>query len=150
MDLAPHYTMLASQLGMTLMFLGQPETAIPHLEKSVRVPAHDPQKPLLLSNLGMCRLMLGDVDTAIDQLRESAARNPHNYSAPLLLAAVLGLKNAAAGAGASIRQAAGLCPTMGTLSGVHNWVQRQSSSDFMPIYQDTIERGLRWAGMPEE
>jgi adenylate cyclase len=150
MTLAPHSAMSASQLGMTLMFLGQPETAIGFLEKSVRVAAHDPQKPLLLTNLAMCHLMLGDVDTAVDQLGESATGNPQLYSTPLLLAAGLGLKSAPAEAGANIRQAAGLCPTMGTLSGARNWVQRQGSSDFMPIYQHTIERGLRQAGMPEE
>jgi Tfp pilus assembly protein PilF len=149
-DLAPHSTTAASQLGVTLTLLGQPEAASRYLEKSVRMGAHDPQRALLLAHLGMCRLLLGDVDTAIDQLRESTAINPHFSGAPLLLAAGLGLKSAPVEASINIRRVATLSPTTGTLSGVRNWVKRQGSADFIPVFQHTIERGLRWAGMPDE
>jgi adenylate cyclase len=150
MDLAPHYATAASQLGMTLTFLGRPEAALPHLERSVRVGAHDPQASLLLSNLGMCRLLLGDVDTAIDELRKAEASNPHHFGAPLLLAAALGFKSASTEATANLRRAAGLCPALGTLSGLRNWVGRQAGPEFMPIYEHMVERGLQGAGMPEE
>jgi adenylate cyclase len=150
MDLAPRYAMAASQLGITLNFLGRPEAALPHLERSVRVGRHDPQAPLLLNNFGLCRLLLGDVDAAIDNLREAEAGNPHHFSAPLLLAAALGLKSASTEANANLRRAAVLCPALGTLSGLHNWVARQAAPDFMPIYEHMVERGLQGAGMPEE
>ena len=150
MDLAPHYAAAASQLGMTLTFLGQPEVALPHLERSVRVGPHNPQAALLLNNLGMCRLLLGDVDTAIDKLRKAEAGNPHHFGAPLLLAAALGLKSTSTEASATLRRAAGLCPALGTLSKLRNWVGRQAGPDFMPIYEHMVERGLQRAGMTEE
>jgi adenylate cyclase len=149
MDLAPRYAMAASQLGITLTFLGRPEAALPHLERSVRVGPHDPQAPLLLSNLGLCRLLLGDVDSAIDTLREAEAGNPYHFGAPLLLAAALGLKSTSTEASANLRRAARLCPALGTLSGLRNWVGRQAGPDFMLIYEHMIESGLRTAGMPE-
>jgi adenylate cyclase len=149
MDLAPRYAMAASQLGITLTFLGRPEAALPHLERSVRDGPHDPQAPLLLSNLGLCRLLLGDVDSAIDTLREAEAGNPYHFGAPLLLAAALGLKSTSTEASANLRQAARLCPALGTLSGLRNWVGRQAGPDFMLIYEHMIESGLRTAGMPE-
>jgi DNA-binding winged helix-turn-helix (wHTH) protein/tetratricopeptide (TPR) repeat protein len=148
-DLAPRYAMAASQLGMTLIFFGQPEKALPHLERSVRVNPHDPQLPLLLSNIGMCRLLLGDVAAAIDKLRESEVGNPHQFGVPLLLAAALGLNSASAEAGRSLRRAVGLCPALGTLSGLRNWVGKQAGPDFMPLYTHMVERGLQRAGIPQ-
>jgi adenylate cyclase len=150
MELAPHNAMAAGQLGMTLVYLGRPEAALPHFERSVRMAPHHPQMPLLLSNLGTGRLVLGDVDTAIDWLRKAAAGNPQHSAPPLLLAAALGLKSASAEASATLRRAVGLCPAFGTLSGLRNWVRRQAEPDFMPIYEHMVERGLQRAGMSEE
>ncbi len=64
LDEAPHYAMAASQLGMTLLFHGQPGAALPYFERSVRMAPRDPMAPLLLSNLGTCLLLLGDTDAA--------------------------------------------------------------------------------------
>jgi hypothetical protein len=98
----------------------------------------------------MCRLLLGDAEGAIDNLREAEAGNPYNFGAPLLLTAALGLKSASAEASAKLRRAAGLCPSFGTLLGLRNWVEKQASPDFMPVYEYMVERGLKGAGMPEE
>jgi len=53
------------QLGITLMFLGQPEAAIPQLEKSTRLSPHDPFIALNYHALGTCHLFLGQVDEAM-------------------------------------------------------------------------------------
>jgi TolB-like protein/Tfp pilus assembly protein PilF len=148
-DLAPHSPMAASQIGFTLALLGQPEAALPHMERSVRLAPHDPQTPMLLSNLGMCQLLLGDIDSATDRLREATVANPHFFGAPQLLAAALGFRSASAEAGAYLRRAAELCPTLGTLASLRTWVTMQTGPDFMPLYGDMIERGLRQAGMAE-
>jgi hypothetical protein len=65
MDLASRYAMAASQLGITLTFLGRPAAALPHLERSVRVGLRDPQAPLLLSNLGLCRFACSATSTSL-------------------------------------------------------------------------------------
>ena len=150
-DLAPHSPLGASQLGFTLALLGQPEAALPHMERSVRLALHDPQRPLLLNNLGMCQLLLGNTDAAEDRLREATVGNPHFFGAPQLLAAALGFRSASAEADAYLRRAAELCPALGTLASLRKWVAMQAgSSDFMPLYEHMIERGLRQAGLPEE
>jgi adenylate cyclase len=148
-DLAPHFAMAASQLGMTLLYCGQPDAALRHFERGVQVGQQDSQMPLLLNNLGTGRLLVGDANSAIDQLHQAAAGFPEHPSPPLALAAAYGLKHKPAAAGAALRRAVDLCPTFGTLSGLRNWVSRQGGPDFMPVYQHTMERGLQQAGMPE-
>jgi DNA-binding winged helix-turn-helix (wHTH) protein/TolB-like protein len=148
-DAAPHIGMAASQLGMTLLYCGQPEVALPHFEAGVRAAGHDLQRPLLLSNLGTGRILLGDIDRAVEVLREATAADPQHSVPPLMLAAALALKSDPAEASATLRRAVELCPSWGTLSGLRNWVSRQARPDLMPIYEYTLERGLRRAGMPE-
>ena len=150
MELVPHYAMAASQLGMTLLYGGQPDEALRWFERGVRVAPQDPQMPLLLNNLGTGSVLAGDVDRGIDQLLAAAAGLPEHSAPPLLLAAAFGLKSESAAAGAALRRAVDLCPALGTLSGLRNWVSRQGGPDFMPLYQHTMERGLQRAGMPED
>ena len=95
-------------------------------------------------------MLLGDLDIAIDTLRGAEAGNPYHFAAPLMLAAALGLKSASAEANHYLLRATGLCPALGTSSGLRNWVGRQAGPGFMPIYKDMVERGLQSAGMPEE
>lgn len=148
-DPAPHSPMAASQKGFTLAFLGQPESALPHVERSVRMGSRDPRRPLLLHNLAMCRLLLGDIDTVTERLRESIVGNPDLSATHRLLAAALGFRSASADAGAHLRRAEELCPAIGTLASLRTWVAMQAGADFMPLYGHMIERGLRQAGMPE-
>lgn len=150
MELAPHYAMAASQLGMTLLYSGQPDEALRWFERGVRVAPQDPQMPLLLNNLGTGRVLAGDVDRGIDQLLAAAAGVPEHSAPPLLLAAAFGLKSESAAAGAALRRAVDLCPALGTLSGLRNWVSRQGGPNFMTVYQHRMERGLQRAGMPED
>src|SRR5262249_36004946 len=55
-----------NQLGRVLVFLGQPEAAIPLAEKAIRL---DPQATYIhvaYVNLGRCHLLLDHIDEAID------------------------------------------------------------------------------------
>jgi DNA-binding winged helix-turn-helix (wHTH) protein/tetratricopeptide (TPR) repeat protein len=146
---APHVGMTASQIGMTHVYRGRPDAALPHFEAAVRATAHDVQRPLLLSNLGTGRLLLGDVNGAIEVLREATAAAPQHSVPPLVLAAALALRSAPGDASAALRRAVEICPSWGTLSGIRNWIGRQATPDSMLIHQQTLERGLQRAGMPE-
>jgi DNA-binding winged helix-turn-helix (wHTH) protein/tetratricopeptide (TPR) repeat protein len=148
-ELAPEYAMAASQLGWTLAYSGQPDKALHWFERGVQVGGHHSQMPLLLSNLGTGRLLVGDPDTGIDLLLTAAAGIPEHSSPLLAMAAAFGLKSEGAAAGAALRQGVELCPALRTLSVLRSWVGRQGP-EFMPVYQQTMERGLRCAGMPEE
>ena len=145
---APHHGMTASQLGVTLLFKGQPESALPHLERGIRVGLRDPQAPNILGNLGSYNLLLGDVETAIARLREATAGN--QYAAPLPLAAALGLKSKSAEARAVLRQLIESSPDSGTLSDIRSNLKRQAGPDFMSMYEHVVEPGLRRAGLSED
>lgn len=148
-ELAPHYAMAASQLGMTLLYGGRPSEALRWFERGVQVAPQDPQMPLLLNNLGTGRVLAGDVDKGIDLLLAAEARIPEHSSPPLMLAAAFGLKCESAAASAALRRAMHLCPVLKSLSRLRNWMSRQGPG-FMPIYQHEVEPGLRRAGMHEE
>jgi adenylate cyclase len=149
-DLAPRRAMAASQLGMTHLYCGQPEVALRWFEQGVGLASDDPQAPLLLSNLATCLVLLGEVDDAIDRLQTAAVGNPHHSMPPLMLAAAFGLKQRPAEASVALQRAVELCPAFATLSYLRNWVARQGGPAFLPIYERTMERGLRQARMAEE
>jgi tetratricopeptide (TPR) repeat protein len=149
MELEPDYAMAASQLGWTLFYSGQPDEALRWFERGVQLGGNDSQMPLLLNNLGTGRVLVGDPDAGIDLLLTAAAGIPEHSSPLLAMAAAFGLKSELAAAGAALRRGVDLCPALRTLSALRNWVGRQGP-EFMPVYQHTMERGLRWAGMPEE
>jgi tetratricopeptide (TPR) repeat protein len=64
------------QLGNTLLFMGQPEAGIPHIEKTIRLNPYDPNSATLYLILGLCRLYLGQLGEAINLLRKARAGNP--------------------------------------------------------------------------
>jgi adenylate cyclase len=64
------------QLGNTLLFMGQPEVGIPHIERAIRLNPYDPNAASFYMVLGLCHLFLGQVDEAIDLLRKARAGNP--------------------------------------------------------------------------
>jgi adenylate cyclase len=63
-------------LGQTLIFLGHPEAAIPHIEKAVRLNPYDPNTSGFYWALGMCHLLLEHLDQAVDLLTRARAGNP--------------------------------------------------------------------------
>ena len=58
--LAPNSPVAYSQLGATLVFLGQPEAAMPQFEKSLRLAPHDRTTPVNHFYLGLCHMNVGD------------------------------------------------------------------------------------------
>src|SRR6266581_7112086 len=72
---APSY----SELGQTLMFLGDPEAGIPHVEKALRLNPRDRSVEDYFAALGSCHLLLGHVDQATDLLRMARAENPRYW-----------------------------------------------------------------------
>ena len=78
------------QLGQTMMFLGQPEAAIPHIEKAIQLNPRDPNIAIEYRALGLCHLFLGGVDEAIELLTKARAANPRIWSMHLYLAGALG------------------------------------------------------------
>src|SRR5262249_16671887 len=80
------------QLGHTLMYLGEPEAAIPHAEKSIQLNPRDPTMCFGYWILGQCHLLIGHLDESIALLRKGRTENPGIFYSHLNLAGALGLR----------------------------------------------------------
>jgi len=138
------------QLGITLMFLGQPEAAIPQLEKSTRLSPHDPFIALNYHALGTCHLFLGQVDEAIDLLRKARATGRRYYFVHLNLAAALGLRAYLNEARAALAEGVKLKPELNSLARFRAFRRSSNNPEYLRLREKTIEVGLRRAGMPDE
>jgi TolB-like protein/class 3 adenylate cyclase/lipopolysaccharide biosynthesis regulator YciM len=137
------------QLGVTLMFLGQPEAAIPQLDKSTRLSPHDPFIALNYNALGRCHLFLGQLDEAIDLLRKARTTSPRYYFIHLNLAAALGLRGDLNEARAALAEGVKLRPELNSLARLRATVV-SNNIEYLRLREKTTEVGLRRAGMPEE
>jgi tetratricopeptide (TPR) repeat protein len=146
--LAPNSPVAYSQLGAALVFLGQPEAAMPHFEKSLRLAPHDRTTPVNHFYLGMCHVMLGHTEEAIAFLRKGRSGNPRLYYIHMLLAAALGLKGELDEAAVALRQAIQIHPEIGTFSGIRARYENRAAPQFYVRCENTVTLGLRLAGLP--
>jgi adenylate cyclase len=143
-DLKPNYGDAIGQLGLTLAFLGQPEAAMPHIDRSLRLARHGPGMPAGYNALGLCHLLLDHVDEAIVCLRTALASNRGLFYTHLFLASALGLKGELAEAEAALREATELQPEIGS-SSVQQWGNNNPA--FAALFDKTIYAGLLRAGL---
>jgi len=136
------------QLGETLMFLGQPADGIPAIESSIRLDPRDPNAAFGDWALGTCELLLGHEDKAAELLLRARAENPRVYFFQLYLAGALGLRGDVDDARAAVAEAIRLKPEVNSLArwnAVQPWIGNPA---FMALRDNTLDRGLRAAGMP--
>jgi adenylate cyclase len=67
------------QLGLTLMWLGQPDAAIPQIKKAIRLNPHDPNIASYYWALGSANLVSGHLDDAAILLSKARAANPRLF-----------------------------------------------------------------------
>ena len=138
------------QLGATLNSLGQPEAAIPYIEKAIRLSPYDASIPVSYMVLGRSHLLLGHVDEAIDFLRKARAANPRLYLVQFGLAAALGLKGDLDEARAALAEAIKINPELNSLARVRAHWRQLNNPQRRALAEKTEDAGLRRAGMPEE
>ena len=136
------------QLGITLAQLGQPEAAVPLIERSLRLAPHDSGTPVSQFTLGLCRLLSGQVDEAIHALKYARAGNAGLWYTHLILAAALALRGELRDAGDSLRQAIEIRPDLGSQSSL-NEMLKQTSPRFRELYRGTVYAGLLRAGFAQ-
>jgi adenylate cyclase len=135
------------QLGTTLMYLGQPKAAIPHIEKAIRLKPHD---PVANNSLGLCHLLLGHVDEAIVSLTRARTANPRLYFVHLYLAGALGLRGDLDEAKAEITEAIKLKPEVNSLERWGAYAVWTTNPEYRALAEPTLYVGLRLAGFPDE
>jgi adenylate cyclase len=138
------------QLGLTLLFLGRPDAAIPHIEKAIRLNPRDPNLAAYHWPLGQCHVLLGHLDEAIDLLRRACAAWPWEYFVYLNLAGALGLKGDLDEARMALREAIRLRPEINSLARYRAATPWITNPSHWALRQKTLNVGLRRAGMPDE
>jgi adenylate cyclase len=144
--LRPNNTMAIGQFGITLAFLGQPEAAIPQIEKCLRLDPRGGIVPITLAHLGLCKLLLGHIEDAIICLRKARAGNDRLYYVHMFLAAALGLRGELDEAGDALRKGLEIRPVTGTQTDL-NLLLRLKSPGFVDMFQKTVHAGLLLAGL---
>ena len=136
-------------LGNGLMFLGQPEAAIQHIEKALRLNPYDPNAANFYACLGMCRLLLNDPDRAIELLTRARAGNPRGFYVHLWLAAALGLKENVDEAKDALARSLELKPEINSLTRLREYAWMNNPRHWA-LREKTVDVGLRRIGFPEE
>jgi tetratricopeptide (TPR) repeat protein len=106
------------QLGLTLIYLGDPAAAIPLEEKRIRLNPNEPNNAIAYWALGLAHLLLGQLDTATDWLTKACAANPRVYYFRLDLAAVLALQGDIEQAKAALAESIRLKPEINSMARV--------------------------------
>jgi adenylate cyclase len=139
------------QSGITLIFLGRPEAALPHIEKTLQLnPAYQNVFYRYYWS-GYCHLLMANTDEAIDFFRKCLAAYPGNPYPQLLLAAAIGLRGDVDEAKAALAEALKLKPEFNSIAQLRaNSPPYMSNPQFVALQEDTTFAGLRRAGVPEE
>jgi TolB-like protein/class 3 adenylate cyclase/Tfp pilus assembly protein PilF len=136
-------------LGHTLALLGQPEAALPHIEKAIRLNPNDPNAGNYYAQLGLCHLLLNDADRAIDFLTKARAGNPQGFYVHLWLAAALGLKGHLDEAKAALNQSLAIKPEINSLARLREYAWMNNPAHWK-LREKTFDVGLRSAGFPDK
>jgi adenylate cyclase len=147
--LDPNNVAAIRQLGYTLMHLGDPETAIPLIEKGIRLSPHDAGTPGAYQVLGLCHLLLGNLEQAIHFSRRSRAGNPRLYYTHTNLAAALALEGNLDEAKFALAEAIKLKSEPSSLEQIRASLP-YANPKYMALLERTVFVGLRRAGLPEQ
>ena len=138
------------QLGLTLMWLGQPEAAIPQIERAIRLNPHDPNIASYYWALGSSNLIAGRVDDALNLLNKARAANSRLFFIHLWLAAPLALRGDLAEARTALAESMKLKPDVNSLLQWRAESPWYTNIQFMALAEKTLYAGLRQAGFPDE
>jgi tetratricopeptide (TPR) repeat protein len=138
------------QLGVTLICLGEPEDAIPQVERAIRLNPHDPNIASYYWALGSADLVSGRVDDAVSLLSKGRAANPRLYFIHLWLAGSLALKGDLDAARSAVAESLKLRPEINSVASWRAENLFYTNPRFTALAEKTLYAGLRRAGFPDE
>jgi adenylate cyclase len=145
-----NYGHAAYQLGLVLAFRGQPEAAIPYVEKAIRLSPHDPNLGVFLAVLGACHLLLGHADQATDLLRRARAANHQYWYIHFWLAGALGFSGDLDEARVVLAKAIELKPEVSSQTQYRTQHPWEIDPAYLALRAKTLDVGLRHIGFPDE
>jgi TolB-like protein/class 3 adenylate cyclase/tetratricopeptide (TPR) repeat protein len=129
--------------GYVRVFLGEPDLAIDHLERAVRLSPLDPLIFIVQNGIVLAHFFAGRYGEAFSWAQKTLRQNP-NYSAAVIMAAVSAAK---AGRHDEMRKAVGRLREIDPMTGISNftnvWPLRR------PEDLAAFDHGLRLTGLPE-
>jgi adenylate cyclase len=138
------------QLGVTLICVGEPEDAIPQLEKAIRLNPYDPNIASYYWALGSADLISGRLDDAVSLLSKARAANPRLYFIHLWLAGSLALKGDVDAARSAVAESLTLRPEINSVASWRAENLFYTNPRFTALAEKTLYAGLRRAGFPAE
>jgi adenylate cyclase len=135
-------------LGETLMYLGNPEC--PPIENAIRLT--QPGNDITAMNywaLGTCHLLLGDVDQGIVGLGKALAANDRFWVPYFYLAGAYGLKGDLDDGKSALSESLKRKPAVKSLARMRSENPWLSNPRYWDLQEDTLNRGLRQAGLPD-
>jgi tetratricopeptide (TPR) repeat protein len=99
--------------------------------------------------LGRAHLLLGHVDEAIEWLTKARSAGPRVWYTYFWLAGALGLKGEIGEAQAALAEGIRLKPEVKSLFQFHSVNLRSTNPQFLKLREETLDTGLRRAGLPD-
>ncbi|HXC28247.1 MAG TPA: adenylate/guanylate cyclase domain-containing protein [Stellaceae bacterium] len=149
-ELDPNDAIAYGQLGVTLIYLGDPAAAIPLEEKRIHLNPDDPNIALAYWSLGLAHLLQGQQKDAIDWLTKARVANPRIYYVYLDLAAAQALNGDLEGAKAALAESLKLKPEINSMVRQRQRWAYSNNPAYRALAEKTVDVGLRLAGMPED
>jgi tetratricopeptide (TPR) repeat protein len=148
--LDPNNARASQHLGETLLYLGQPEAAIPPLEQSIRLAPDDRNIAVAYWILGTSQLLSGRTDQAIDLLQIARAASADWWVPYLYLAGAYGLEGDLDKARSALEESLRLKPAIRSLARMRVENPWLSNAQYWALQEQTLNLGLRRAGLPDQ
>jgi adenylate cyclase len=135
-------------LGETLMYLGNPDCH--PFENAIRLTKQgDAITAMNYWALGTCHLLLGDVDQGIVGLDKALSTNDRFWVPYFYLAGAYGLKDDLDEAKSALSDSLKRKPAIKSLARMRSENSWLSNPHYWDLQEDTLNRGLRQAGLPD-
>ena len=148
--LDPNNVRASLHLGETLLYLGQPEAAIPPLEQSIRLAPDGRNIAVAYWILGTSQLLSGRADRAIDLLQTARAASADWWVPYLYLAGAYGLEGDLDKARSALEESLRLKPAIRSLARMQAENPWLGNAQYWALQERTLNFGLRRAGLPDQ
>jgi len=149
-SLDPNNARAYLHLGETLLYLGRPEAGIAPLEQVIRLAPDSRDASVAYWMLGTCQLLLGRVDPAIDLLQTARSANARLWVPYFYLAGAYGLRGDVDKAKFALGESIRLKPPIKSLARMRIENPWFSNTQYWALQEQTLNRGLRRAGLPDQ
>jgi tetratricopeptide (TPR) repeat protein len=146
--LVPNNARVYLHLGETLLYMGEPECL--SFERAIRFSKQETNiAAMKYWALGTCHLILGDVDQGIAGFGKALAANDRLWVAYFYLAGAYGLRGDLGHAKSALSEALKRKPALKSLARMRAENPWLGNPSYWALQENTLNQGLRQAGLPD-